>query len=271
MGNREDWKELEKWADEDRRRKIEKYKFDIESEKLQNQAKKTNIVSKILNRIGKIGMAIAIAFGGILIFAILNFALDAFQTYNIDAKGSIQNMYDIKVKIVSKDTDDRGNGNYIFAVKGNKELKFSAIKKYGTLYEDYADNLQKYVFTKWNSQNKNKIIEDEKTEENGLLKYSMYMEINSYTEIEELVEILNEFMEYAKTYDNTSFVFLDLELRNKDSIIKPFWHTGITKEEAIAGAKKQYLYYVKENKIDEDIEEEEFKKYLGANTQYITN
>lgn len=93
-------------------------------------------------------------------------------------------MYNIKLKIISQDIDEKENGTYKFEFEENNEIKFTAIKKLDNLIQDFFDNYHKYYFDKWESTNKEKFIQ--KNISNEILDYTIYLVINSYEDIEKV-------------------------------------------------------------------------------------
>ena len=119
-----------------------------------------NIFIRILN-------GISYAFKGIGCFGIIVIAIAVFillqiishnmiQRTNVGVESTIEPMYNIHIKLLQKDVDEKGNGKYFFALKSNDNVQFTAIKNKGSLIEDYSSRSHKYYFDLWNSSDKSK-------------------------------------------------------------------------------------------------------------------
>lgn len=255
--NNKDWEELEKWSKNDAEKRIEKFGIDTANIDLKEKARNIGIFQKITNIIYKFIKYIMIIFGILVVSAGLLFAYSKFNdlrsTVDVgDIKKNIQNMYDIKLKTISKETDQGGNGKYIFALKDNKEIVFTAFKSAGKSSNDLMDNCLKYYFNKWQSKNKEsfKVNEEIKDE---LLDYSVYIEIETYKNIESSVDKINEFVEFSKKH---FYPMWKIYLKKDEMRIYPYTSLNMSKERAIENTKKIYLEYIKNNNIEEDISKE---------------
>lgn len=243
MNNKKDWEELERWNEN--RIESQKEKFGIEYDKYNNfetkvQMEKIDKVVKGLNITGKSLKIFAILIFAVVIFLLLfsvyiNFSSLKERT-NVSVVGTIENMYNIKIKSISQDTDDKENGTYRFELAENNEIKFTAIKNSGNLAEDFLDNYHKYLFDKWNSPNKKYFIVEENITD-GILNYDTHLIVNNYDDVEKAVNIINEFVDFCGTKFYPSW---QLYLQKDDRRIYPYDHSGMSKEDAMSNAK--YLY-----------------------------
>ena len=160
---------------------------------------------------------------------------------NIKPKKTIENMYNTEVDLIYQDIDEKENGKYVFKVSNNNEIKFTAIRKFGSLSEDYSDNCHKYYFERWESKEKeNFIITENKTED--ILDYDTYIEIDSYEELEKAMDIINNFVNYCGNNFSANW---RIYLKKGNYIIYPYQQSGISKEEAVNNAKELYNKYLK--------------------------
>ncbi|MCI8621248.1 MAG: hypothetical protein HFJ50_05915 [Clostridia bacterium] len=132
MGNKEDWEEIQKWVENEEIRKKNTFKIDIDKIDIEKKAKRMNIVTGFLNSIlktTKIGFLLIIA---IVVFCAFTFANVGFSnmrtSFNADIT-SIERQHNIKMKIISEDTDENGNGSYEMALKKKQDICFKAVKK----------------------------------------------------------------------------------------------------------------------------------------------
>ena len=150
-------------------------------------------------------------------------------------------MYNTKIDLIYKDIDEKENGKYVFQVSDNNEIQFTAIRKFGSLSEDYSDNCHKYYFERWESKEKeNFIIIENKTED--ILDYDTYMKIDSYEELEKAMDIINNFVDYCGNNFSANW---RIYLKKGDYTIYPYQQSGISKEDAINNAKELYNKYLK--------------------------
>ena len=246
MDNKEDWEELERWNES--RIESQKEKFGIEYDKYNNlntkeQRKKIDKVVKGLNITGKALKIFAILIFTIAIFLVLLIVYinvsNLKERTDVSVVKVIENMYNIKIKLISQDIDGKGNEVYKFELEENNEIKFTAIKNFGNLTEDFLDQSQKYYFDKWNSPNKEYFIVEENITD-GILDYDTYLIINNYEDIEKNVNMINEFVDFCRTKFYPSW---QIYLKKEKSRIYPYNHSGMSKEDAMNNAKDLYNKY----------------------------
>lgn len=205
MDNKEDWEELERWNES--RIESQKEKFGIEYNKYNNlntkeQRKKIDKVVKGLNITGKTLKIFAIIIFTMAIFLVIfNVSINLFnlkERTDVSVVETIENMYNVKIKLTSQDIDEKENGVYKFELVENNEIKFTAIKNFGNLTEDFLNRSHKYYFDKWDSPNKEYFIVEENITD-GMLDYDTYLVINNYEDIEKNVNIINEFVDFCGT------------------------------------------------------------------------
>ena len=243
MDNKDDWKELERWNES--RTETQKEKFGIEHNSLdtKEQRKKIDKVVKCLNIIGKTLKVFAIIIFTMAIFlVILNVSINLYnlkERTNVSVVETIENMYNIKIKIISQDIDEKENGIYKFELEENNEVQFTAIKNFGSLTEDFLDKSHKYYFDKWDSPNKEYFIVEENTIDE-ILNYDTHLTINNYEDVEKTVNIINEFVDFCGTKFYPSW---QIYLKKENSRIYPYDHSGMSKEDAMNNAKELYNKY----------------------------
>ncbi len=266
MDNKKDWEELEKWAENEKLNNIEKYKVDIGNIDMQQKTKGVNVVVKFLNGIFKTTKVAFIVVGIIIalsVFTVVKVNVSRFKS-SVDVDiNSIANMHNIKVKVISQETEDNGNGTYIFALKKKPEIQFKAIKEYGKLTEDFEANYQKYVFNNWNSSVKEKFEVEEKRTEEGILHYSNYVIADNTEEVEEAVEYIIEFLEYAEKWNKENKVvkiwqqkknefivpIRNVYIKIQDNVIYPYHALFQTADEIRNDAKEQLTEISKLSRI----------------------
>ena len=96
--------------------------------------------------------------------------------------------------------------------------------------------MQKYYFDKWESETKEnfKIIEKE---ENTILNYETYIEIDNYEELIKAVESINEFYEYSK---QMLFASWNVYIKYNNNRIYPYTSSSNNTEDAMNNAKQQF-------------------------------
>lgn len=246
MNNKKDWEELEKWNES--RLETQKEKFGIEYNKYNDintkeQRNKVNKVVKYLNVTGKtLKLFAIIIFTVAILLVLLNVYVNLSNFHertNVSVVDTIENKYNVKIKIISQDLDEKENGIYKFELEENNEVHFTAIKNFGSLTEDFLDNYHKYCFDKWNSPNKEYFIVEENIID-GILDYDTHLIINNYEDIEKSVNIINEFVDFCGTKFYPSW---QVYLKKENSRIYPYDHNGMSKEDAMINAKNLYNKY----------------------------
>lgn len=145
-------------------------------------------------------------------------------------------------------------GEYYFEVKKCPQIKFKAIKDYGQEKNDFVDNFYKYLFENWNSPEKKKFTLIENKNEDGLLEFKAYIEINTYEELLDGTQIILDFLNYAEKWnkDNNKVVYLwqqkegqfvmplssSICLKEEDFIFSPYTGCFQTSDEIIENAKE---------------------------------
>lgn len=241
MSKKDDWKELEFWDESRKETEKEKYGYIQNYSENEQQRKKVDKVVQGMKVTGKtlkfvFFIIVAIIIGIVALLLYINISNMNFRK-NIDVIQTMETMYQIEIDTVSKNVDEENNGTYYLQLKNNPEIKFIATKEKSVMKEDFLANCHKYYFEHWNSPNKKyfEIVEEEK---NGFLNYETYIEIDNYDDIEPMVKIINEFMNFSS--DMYSSCAWKIYLKKDDYTIYPYQHSGMTNEEAIDNAKKEY-------------------------------
>ncbi len=245
MGNKEDWEELEKWEESRKQEQKEKFRLDFSEIQKNKEHKGVNTVVKGMKiagktiKIGGIITAIIVIAIVILIFDLIISNINS--KTNVNPEKTIESMYNTKIDLVNKDIDEKENGRYTFKMSDNNEIQFTAIKKFGNLSEDYSDNCHKYYFEKWESKEKEKFTINE-TINSNILDYDTYIRINSYEELENAMNIINNFVNYCGNNFNANW---RIYLKKGDYTIYPYNQNGMSNEEATNNAKELWNKYFK--------------------------
>ena len=240
MGNKEDWEEIDSWKETKKQEELDKYGLSFEDVHV-GKKKRIDRFASFLKAVGvsyvvfaTIIFSIAIIVVGIYLYVKY---MDIKSQVDIDLVDTIQSMYNIKIDIISQDTDNKGNGKYVIKLKNSDvDIIFNAVKDKGSLKEDYIARSQKYYFDRWESKAKEnfKIVEKE---ENDILNYETYIEIDNYDELIKAVESINEFFEYSR---QKLFAAWNVYIKYGKIIIDPYTSSSDTKEDAIKNAQDQF-------------------------------
>jgi len=239
MSNESDWKELEKWAKEKKEAEVEKVGFDINqiNGSSNNKAiKGINILTKGMSITYRIIITAMIVFFILALLYVYFWAKPSFERLDVDIEGAISGMHQIELITVSKNTDKKGNGTYIFSVKGHEDIQFNATKRYGEMKENYDSVCLKYCFDRWNSDQKNRFVLVERIE-NEMNFYDLYIEIKDENEIEYAVKSMYDFILSTSGMFSPSWSFY---IKCGESRIYPFYKTNMGLEDAIEEAKIRY-------------------------------
>lgn len=176
----------------------------FDEQDMQKRMKRMDSISNCLRRVSKTVKFIFIIIAlivGFIILVNLNVNISNFRTsVNADVD-SLKDMYGIKTNIISQDTDENGNGKYIFELKNKNEIKFTAVKDWRNLSEDFKANYQKYVYDNWNGKTKEKFIVKEYIDSKGLLNYENDIIIDNISKLDYTLEYYIEFLEYAEKWN----------------------------------------------------------------------
>ena len=267
MGNKEDWEEIEKWNRERNEKNRLKYKLDL-SNMDREEAKMKNFI-KVLNTTGKgikvLGSIIAIVILCI-IFVFIKIVLSNMRSsFYVDVEKEIETLKGVKVELISKDVVEapgykNENGIFYFKIKNFTELQFNVIKKGGQSINDYDSNLQKYLFTNWESDDKKYFKTEEYIDTDELLYYRNYIEITEYDDLKQATEKIINFLEYAENWNDKNNIIKYkyqkegqycvapigmIYIKIKDKIISPYSELYITankiRENAENFYKEQFL------------------------------
>ena len=238
MDNKDEWKELEQWEENRKIENKEKFGLDFNKINMKKKEKRMNIFAKVLNTMGKTGLVVFTLISLILAFSV--FMLINVNFSNIKTRANIDveivlDKYHIKAKIIEKEIDEHENGKYIFELKNNKEIKFTVIKKWGALSEDFKANYQKCIFDSWNDDIKTNFKIKENIDENGLLNYENFIEIQNEEELDRATEYLIAFLEYSEKWnkenkiveiqwqkDGQFIVPIEIYIKMQEKIIYPY-------------------------------------------------
>lgn len=241
--NNNDWNEIEKWNKE--KEESEKNKYGVKLSELDNEKSKKE-VNRFVRALKVIGYTLKTTSIGIFLiagFVIYLFISIVFHNINsktnIGVKQAIEPRYNVKVEIIEQQIDEKENGKYFLQLKDNPNIKFTAIKKFGNLTEDYSTRKHKYYFEKWNSDNK-KFFKVEENIENDILSYATY--IDGFDDIEKSTNIIIDFANYCGDNFMPNWRIF---LKKGDIQIYPYQAANITPEEAMQNAKELYQKYFK--------------------------
>lgn len=197
-----DWKEIEDFTQKEKSDTIEKYGFDIYHEFERKTSKETLRKRKNIKKI-------VIIMSIILIIILLGSCWANFiqMKYKLARINNLKSIYliDFEEKIVKSDIT--GNGFFIYKIKEIPELEIHAISKREdeTFKQDADARIYQYFFDRWDSPNKSKFTVEESyedctygwdTQENWILEFETYIEVNNYEEMIDATEMIIEFIDY---------------------------------------------------------------------------
>lgn len=249
MGNKEDWEEIEKWAENEKLKKQDTFKMNLDKINLEKNTKRINIVAMSLGLLLKSFKALIFLIIAGIVFLVFMYAKNTFSKVSINDP---ETLYNTKIKVVSKSIDENGNEICDIVLKKKKDLHFQAIND-GKM-DDFEDNLQKYIFNSWNSETKKQFETEEEKNQYGLLTYFNYLNANTKEELEEKTEYIIEFIEYAEKWNKEYKIFkfdgqeegkfivpvMNIYIQIAERKIYPYSHRYTTPEELKAEVMKQY-------------------------------
>ena len=179
------------------------------------------------------------------------------SAHNVNVEKTMEFEFEAKLKLISKDVDRYGNGEYYFQVKKVPEIQAKAIKEYGKIKRhDLFENFTKYLFDNWNSSEKEKFTVKESRDGDNMLNYELYIEIHNEQELEEATEAVIHFLDYAHEWNDKkklvnswrendrqyilqlgSYIYL---ITDNGNVILPYNTRFQTAEEIRDNVKEQY-------------------------------
>lgn len=211
------------------------------AEKNKNEKKKHKILFNIFNSFLKLSKVTSVIITILIIFILYIFVEFIFSNaknkFDIDAKYAVESMYNIKVKVLNKEIDDKNNGKYYMMSKKNN-INFTAIKKYGNLADDYSAQCHKHYFELWaklNTNNNFKVIE---SNQDGLLNYETY--VDNFTNIDDATKEIINFVSYCGENFMPNW---NLYILKENIKIFPYQNGNCSDEEAMNTARENYNRY----------------------------
>lgn len=268
MDNKKDWEELENWNKLREKEVRDKYGIDIN--KIKGNTSKIDNFTYILTRISKklyIIMCLIVII--IFIFGISFFAntfIELSNRLDINILKEVENYVGLDFEIENQEVDEKGNGKYYLRCKEGPNIQCLAIKDGGNFQEDYSANALKYFFENWNNNYKENFNVEEYRDLAGLLNYSIWIEIDEFSKIDETIDAIYELKEMAGEYSGK---FWHIEIR--DNAYTDVVQITQNIEKSRTYAKINYVIWHKDNGYN--IEKEIFEKYYKPEllTVYLNN
>lgn len=271
MGNKEDWEELENWNKGKELETKNKYGTNINNIKVNTE--KVYKFSEFLNKIiRKVHIIMCIFFAFVIIFAISFFAgkyKELNDRLDVDVLEKVKTYNGLEFEIERQETDEKGNGKYYLICKKEPNIKCLAIKNNGNVIEDCSDNVYKYYFEKWESDYKGNFNAKEYRDENGLLNYSLWIEVDDFSKIDKVIE---ESYKLKETIIEDYELAISVEIR--DNKYKNVVNLVQNIEESKNYAKRNYVIWHKDNNYNIDkISKEDIEKYYKPESLkiYVNN
>lgn len=231
MIRKEDIDEIENSMNDSNKKNLENY--NILKSKKDNKNKKTKLNKGLkIFLITMIVLILIIIFFKLYIFISIPFS-NLMNRYNANLIETIESSNHIKVKVISQNFDEYGNGECYLKLKKFSEIKFKAIKKWGEVINDYESQLHKYLFENWNNSKKDKFTIIEKITEDGFLEYETYIEISNIEEYEEATELIINFLEYTDKWNKDNKKVIDISWQKDGQFIYPISKIYLIKDNTV--------------------------------------
>lgn len=237
--DKKDLEEIENWK-RNKMNYVETYGVDIFHEKKKSKPKK--IAEKAINIIYKTVKVMLIIICIFIVVVTVGLIYGKwkyiYDHVHINPQDTIESMYDVKLKVLSKNLDENDNGEYKFTVKDKPEIEFTAIVEWASMTEDYSDNCQRYYFNNWENPEKSLFHTIENYTNEGMLKYEQYIEITSKEEIEDKVKLMYDFVEFAgEDFAPDWGLYLKI---GENKRIYPFAYYEVNLNQSLENANKEY-------------------------------
>ena len=167
--------------------------------------------------------------------------LDLVLLHGIDVESAIHSYCEGKLESISKNVDDKGNGTYIFQSKKIPEIEVHVIRyTRNTWNDDLTSRVIKYFFEKWENPDKNLFKVEEEYNENGLLYYDLYIDVETYEDFEYALDLIIDFLEFKNGFNHSTDS--NIHIRKDDILITPTRYPQ-TVDELRIELEEQYKTY----------------------------
>jgi len=207
----------------------------------------------------------------VIVSYLLSYWTNLKEIIDPDVIENLSQIYDEEFVIMLKEENEEGEEIYKLSPKSNKDIIFNVYKESSRYSSDFQDQAYKYFVEKVLDENiRNKLIINEsfiKPNENldvDLLRYSTYMQLENFEQIEEYSELMKQIRNKAVKLKKKVYSFITttsfIQIGNYHSNVQ------YSSEEDIDILKKQekyqYINYLKEAGLStENIPDEELQKY----------
>ncbi len=248
MENNKDFEKLE-----------EQYKRYMDLEEFNKNSKpKIDRISKIIfwgiKSISITSILIGIA---VLIFAFITIYALVYTATPKNVLKSLKELYGEEFEIIEDfgAKDAKSKGLYIVSPKNNKNIQFKMLNTTQFRNDnDYSAQRTKYYIDKCKDK---KLLEGVKVDESTFtyegiefLQYTLYIELNDYSEIEEKTEKAYKLAKYLYSQDNKMDEPIFLDVKDMISLISVHCNTDKSLDEEINSVKYDYIQtlYVNDKK-----------------------
>ena len=262
MGNKEDWKEVEKSVKEADNRKFARYEGRDITENLDYIEKKNKpsnlIIKKVMTAILKLILILFALWVIEKVYVAFELSFGNMKSLNnVNVKQTIEESNGVKIKLISKNVDkNEYTGEYYFKLKKLPEIEFKAIKRYGMEKDDMQDRLHKYIFERWEDPEKSKFLIKENIDEEGLMHYETPFQFDTYEEYNQGVEALIRFLKYENNWNKENKKVINIWRDNEEQFVYFLGKMDLVKD-------KEYLIpYHAWFQTEEDIREDAKQQYI---------
>ena len=272
------------WNEKDNER-YQKMKAEIDFDNLNFKGVKK--FAKVTHKITKVFAVIASIIGIMTIALVFLYIINQWKylgsRVNPDVIENLEDTYLEKFKVISQEINEKEE-IYTMSPKSNKKIVFTAYKNNADTRNDYEAQSKKYfIENSLPKELRNKLTIQEKYDnmvsgketKATFLTYNVFMELNSFNEIEEAAKAMREISKLALK-DNKrvsmytfpgSFIKIG-EYRSNTVYID----TGKSEEEAIKEEKYNYIKWLKTSNLSTaGIPQEELNKYRPEYLEVIVN
>ena len=255
MDNNKDLEELKELE--------EQYKDNIKLEEYYKKSKpKIDRLNKTIIFGIKVGSIVSILIGvAVLVFAFFTIYALVYVVTPKNVLKSLKELYGEEFEIVEDfgAKDSKSRGLYIVSPKNNKDIKFKMLNT--TQYRndnDYSAQRTKYYIEHCKDKT---LLEGIKVDENTFtsegiefLHYTLYIELNDYSEIEEKTEKAYKLAKYLYSQNNKMDEPIFLDVKDMISLISVHCNTDKSLDEEINSVKYDYIQTLYVNDKKEELQ-----------------
>ena len=244
MSEKQEWEELEKWYREKQEKSKERYGFNnsvLEEKKPLKENLRTTVysISEMKNKIWIILVIICFILVGFIFSRIY---LATHKTEEQKVIEMAKSLYQIDCKVIQTENLGENKDRYTLQRVDNPAIVFKCVKTKGGYAFDYTAHMHREYFKGWQGEKKSEFMEEEKTNEEGLLEYNTYISVTA-EDFDNIGNKIRDISDFVKEAGENYSPYWNIYLEYKESRIYPYlgMPSQVDLEEAIEESKRTFM------------------------------